>query len=45
MPKVYVEASSEGRLEGSAIDDYVVEDQRGPRARDLQNTTGGNRVG
>ena len=26
MPKVYVEARPKGRLEGSAIDDYVVED-------------------
>ena len=26
MPNVYVEARPEGHLEGSAIDDYVVED-------------------
>ena len=26
MPKVYVEARPKGRPEGSAIDDYVVED-------------------
>ena len=26
MPNVYVEARPKGRLEGSAIDDYVVED-------------------
>lgn len=45
MPKVYVEARPKGRLEESAIDDYVVEDHADHGARDLQNTTGGNRVG
>jgi hypothetical protein len=38
-------ARPKGRLEGSAIDDYVVEDHADHGARDLQNTTGGNRVG
>ena len=38
MPKVYVEARPKGRPEGSAIDDYVVEDHADHGARELQNT-------
>ena len=29
MPNVFIEARPKGRPEGSAIDDYVVEDQAG----------------
>ena len=36
MPNVYVEPHPKGRPEGSAIDDYVVENHCRPCARDFQ---------
>jgi hypothetical protein len=44
MPNVYVEARPKGRPEGSAIEDYVVEDHADHVLATVQNTAGGNRL-
>ena len=42
MPNVYIEARPKGRPEGSAVDDFVVEDHAGQVLADAE---GSNRVG
>jgi hypothetical protein len=45
MPHVYIEGRPKGRREGSPVDEFVVEDQRGPHARRLQDAARSDRVG
>ncbi len=45
MANVYIEARPKGGPEGSAIDDYVVEDHADHVLCHVQNTTRSNRLG